>query len=1138
MSKTIINSSSELMTNYVHASVVSPLKKFTALQSNNGHALLFTIGTNGAFNLLKEDSGTTAAGWSDIDLSTAQIAKDFPGKSNTVCRTFGASQSVHDGSVSLAMIVTDNDGADSLYLSLGNSNQNLAWCNAPAWVNYPYDCPDFKAPKLQVADVFFSESTGGVEYIVIDIIRDPSSTVKNIKRFYIDQTKPNEHYWQLHDISVDVEAGQYSTCMGRMQNGMIDGLYTAGKAAANGQLIFTPLQNIFGDGPANPTLLNLPNGLIADSIAASRNSDLSTDLFCTSGNGLYYFSSSTQLTSGAVGQPLFNNDLFEEVKYLFAGSTNDRVYVWGLNEANQVFYTYCPVSQITMASAWSVPLPILTKVDVISPYINAVNNGNTFFAVGDIDLVKMTQSPETTIWRQEHIHLPAPLPTSPSIKIDSYTTRIVATDEFNQPLPNHSLMISAGTRSSFYINNLYYILDTKAIPVSTDAMGSITIIESVKSLNGNKITISDSDNTPLAQIDPMAKTIDKVTQLNTSNDLKKATITYQNGSTKQLVDSGVSDDDLNAAAKSNAALKQAYDKFKAPDTAQMLRVSSNGALTISALSIGDSIVADFGDLLGYLDSGINAVVSVIEDEAGQVWHFVAKIGEKIYSSVLDAVEKVYSAFEYVFNAIKTAIKDLIDFLKFLFELADMKRTQQAVKNMTNLFLQYQIDGLKDLKTNFDGFIGGVEAKLDGWLLNKPNLDNLGSAAVNQLSNPGQHQTAPSYLLSHHLNSNINNATLTKAAAATTTADPDNVIDVLLNLINQEEQVVIDTVSKIIDLFKNINSMPIADIVKQFLDILSHTILDTAKNVLDAVFDVIFIVANKVFELLNDEFHIPVVSDILADFGISLPSLMDILTWVVAIPGTLLYKVVFNEAPFPDNAQTSKFINAKSFSEIFGQPEMVKNKMMAGALTANFAAENTATTNNNTGDAKSFKAFHVMSGIAGILNTPVSAADAVDPNPANEEGKASAFFSILSGVTWGLASFLDPQRPVQDTPYSIAAKVFLGLRIFNLVITSGKVPAISQHRKIGSIADALIGIANLVFTIEHLVELSNEPADNSRTLAILDETSFCLSYLVRWGYCAAVCVDNAYVKAGGVAAIVIGNLGYSGLQIAEAASYSQ
>ncbi len=56
---------------------------------------------------------------------------------------------------------------------------------------------------------------------------------------------------------------------------------------------------------------------------------------------------------------------------------------------------------------------------------------------------------------------------------------------------------------------------------------------------------------------------------------------------------------------------------------------------------------------------LSTTFEVIKDEASGAWHFIVKIAGKVYAAVLDSVEAVVGAFEWVFAQIKTKIEDVI-----------------------------------------------------------------------------------------------------------------------------------------------------------------------------------------------------------------------------------------------------------------------------------------------------------------------------------------------------------------------------------------------------------------------------------------------------------------------------------------------
>ena len=142
MSTYTVTTSAELMENYIQADFLLPQDKFTALQTNAGASLLFSIGTGGIFYLTIESPGETS-GWRQVDLGTAQIKADFGGKATV--KTFGAAQAVAvpaqsggtpqsgGGTAQIHLGMVINDGTtDHLYLSLNSSPPRPTGQRTPA----------------------------------------------------------------------------------------------------------------------------------------------------------------------------------------------------------------------------------------------------------------------------------------------------------------------------------------------------------------------------------------------------------------------------------------------------------------------------------------------------------------------------------------------------------------------------------------------------------------------------------------------------------------------------------------------------------------------------------------------------------------------------------------------------------------------------------------------------------------------------------------------------------------------------------------------------------------------------------------------------------------------------------------------
>lgn len=1144
MSNTITYSS-ELMKNYLQAEIMAPDKTFEALQTSTGASLLFSIGTDNTFYVTQETSGESAHGWIKTDLSTAQAAKDFP--TGATCTSMSVAQNVQTGTIGLGMSLTAADN-DHLYLCLGNSNTDTSWLSQPVWTAFPFDDAQHPQSKCKIVNLFISEvqvnnicTTG--QYVVVDIVRDPSSAEPLISRYYIDTQKTNGYAWHPHNISIDVEEANYMSCIGRSGNSLIDGLYTFGQVQGNAQFIYNSIFNVYSKvAPPSPARLQLPGGSIVNAMGVCRNADETTDLYVAAGGALYYFASTNQ-KDGATGVLLLKNALFINVSKLYVFKANDKIIVWGLNSAGNIFYTSCPVTQLTGSpSAWSLNLPILTGVDMISPYINCADNGNTIFAVADQTLYILTKSPDTTLWKTRQVTLPPLTANAPAISFSSYTTRIQVTGNNGQPAGNTPVTINANTRTSFYVNHLYTVLDTTPISINTDVSGSITLIESVDSLQCARLTITNSDGSTI-DINPMHKPFQKVAQLNTADSLSVAVITNPDGSTRPLIPAGTSSDDLKTAATGNQNLANAYNSVSSGVNIRSvahgslktkITLTPQGALAlhpaITTEDIFSSISSDFGDLYNWLKSGVDYVLTIVKNTTTDVWNFMVKIAGQTYTAVLDCVEKVMGAVEWVFNGIKTLITDLIKFLEFLFELADIRRTKEVMENMITLFLKYQASELQNAKQEFDTAITGLQSQIADWgSLQWSGLGSAATAPTGNGSTPTVNSDAANTLLSHHFQNNAGSMVITAPPpAANGNLSP---VTVLQNAIASESKVMQQVFSNLYHTAGDFENLSLEQILQKLAAIFADGAIGSAQVIIDALIDLLIAFADTITDILSAPVYIPIVSDILSAFGVSMPSLLDMLCWIAAVPATIIYKAVTGNAPFPDNSTTSMLINATDFNvlvQAFNPPATTKRSKvkMVTASTLSLSPDTAGTL---------FCIGHTACGIFTFINAIVGGFEAASEDGNNPFGTPAAVLSVCSAATAGIANALVPKAPLQSSSVVLLSNATLGIRLMSKALFSG--PAQKKifggdggDRVPGAIVDAGLVLPALATTIFHFIELSKIPDGDTKSAAIIDETGNILSYISRVTYAMAVAGEKDEVTMG---TYIASNICASGLQFAEA-----
>ncbi|RYO77880.1 hypothetical protein DL766_006319 [Monosporascus sp. MC13-8B] len=204
-----------------------------------------------------------------------------------------------------------------------------------------------------------------------------------------------------------------------------------------------------------------------------------------------------------------------------------------------------------------------------------------------------------------------------------------------------------------------------------------------------------------------------------------------------------------------------------------------------------------------------------------------------------------------FNIIKTAIEQLVEFVKFLFAWDDIRRTQDVLHNVAKLYLKHQVDGLGEVKAEFDGQIVEVEKTLSHWA----GLDDwspLGDVASNPTSSsatsPAKDQTSSSMLFSHHSRANVGQVTVRDSKA--TTDIVQETIDGLRNAVSNEGHVLSEVYTKLQEVATNVASMSVTDAIKKIAAILGEGMPPSIRVVVDALLDVLATLANTAIDLLD------------------------------------------------------------------------------------------------------------------------------------------------------------------------------------------------------------------------------------------------------------------------------------------------
>jgi hypothetical protein len=1111
MSGYTITYSAELMRNFLQSEIMAAEAKFEALQTQTGASLLFSIGTDDALYLTREESGT-ASGWTRNDISSALIARDFGAGAR--CVNFGTAQCPHGTTAMIHLAMVVNAGQDDhLYLSLNNPDADTSWADAPAWTAYPFDATDHQLPRVKIVNAFLSEATGK-EYIVVDVLRDPASTQDLLYRYYIDPAKTGGHAWQPGALALDLSATGYTSCLGRKVNDQVDGLYTSGQVSGYPQLMYQPLYMPYGGTP-KPSRFSLPGGRIPDFIAASRNADNTSDLYLTSGTSLYCLPARN--ADGTAGQAdlsvavkVADSAMFAGARALFAAPTAGKgVIVWGLNASDQVFYTTC-VSGNPVAGPWSVPLPIVTGAEQVSPYLDRVADANTFFChTGTSKLTKAVKSPDTGMWKFGDITLDPPDTSTAARDVMSYTTRIRVTDADGQPVSGLQLAIQASNVTSLHINYLHYTASpVTPVQVVTDDDGSVTIVEPVGTLAGSQITVT-AGGTKLT-VNPMDKAFSKAASLTTHDAITGAVIISPDGSTRPLCPSDTSSADLQTVADANQALGQAYG---APPAARLAGRAQ--------VAVGGALISDVGDLLAAVANAIaDATLDLFQVvESSGAWQLLVRIGGQPFQAVLNTIESIAESAYHVLTMIVDDIKKVLEYLEFLFEWNDITRTKKVLKTMLTVFLSYGVDQIEAVRAGLDQQLLDAEAALAAWAGEPPSWAGLSSDTPAQMSGSAPEQSSPGAMLSYHYQNNADNTT-SASDLSREVADPS---DDLAAVLEREGDTLYGAVENLIDLGGRLPSMQLPDILTELVAIIGEAVLESTRNILDAAFDVISDVAKMVVTVLDTPIHIPVVSDVLNFFGVPDFSILDIICWIGAIPATLLCKISTGRTPFPDDEQTAALIAVPDYPSLLAMFGAAPPVLTASPRLAATAQDRTDQAKNASGSG------HIVSAASSFVGGPLNFIEAQGPAGSRLSTVAGGTALIGAGGQ-GVAAYvvnkIVPIEPIRNPGMAATSDLIMITRVavkatgvvvpwvtnsqqFRMIYQLGPLQAWNWRGLIGYF-DMATAVAALVPSIYHFIELAPLDETADKVIAQFDEFSTIMSVISRICYTVAVTSEGSII----------------------------
>jgi hypothetical protein len=729
--------SSELMENYAVGSVIDGNRSHSvaAVRDVNGFPMTLSISSDKTlFIIMRSLQENHPTGWQQFDLTTSL------GESLEV-QAFGIGQE-QNGDFTIAVALEDKNkrGQTHFYVTraLPDDPRKTDW----AAFKDQWQARDRKgAPvkRILVGNSQMVEGGRNVGPLVVAVTEE----MHEAQYYRVN----GSGRWEKLDLPVNANEIQ-DIMIGKGIDG--HGVYTFSRKVNTFSMIFTSLPDEDGDVFS----IELPVPPATASLAVLAEGDDERTGLYIAGDGLYYLPVDQQEesnTSMDIVTTIADRKAVPGLKKLIVREDATHVAIWALDQENRLQYVVGEkseqpgqINQYGPPKRWEPSIVLRHNVAEIAPIRNQLKEANDLVMIGrDKNLTHLSQDPTTSIWNGKDVPL---LDTGKLQTFNCYTTQINLSKD-DSPVRDRTFRLAASEWCEVTINGVSHVLDSKnTLEVKTDMQGNITIINKADGISTPIFRIVECPE----PINPALKIKKGLETIKTVDDLKNAR--RQNG--KPLVAPSVKEEDLKEAAKGIHNLNEISNRLPQdgsvsrfylsninaedlPPDCWGMSLSEDGemryyegdeamAMMRAALSmmddpairqdtedIWDALWKFAGDVLEWMKNAVEKAAEFIIRKVQEAWEFVVKIGQQAFKFVVECLGQAANIFNWLLKkTLGLDLKDMMDWLGFLFAWEDILRTHKVMTNVARQTLKYgesQIDYLKkEIHRSFDELIKMAE----------------------------------------------------------------------------------------------------------------------------------------------------------------------------------------------------------------------------------------------------------------------------------------------------------------------------------------------------------------------------------------------------------------------------------------------
>ncbi|HEX5405561.1 MAG TPA: hypothetical protein VFX16_25070, partial [Pseudonocardiaceae bacterium] len=709
-------SQSQLMTNHIPGNVLPAQRRVRTAYSTTHSPLLFSLDAEQRFWLTRPD-GDSTTGWARLDL-TRQLTKLPELGERAGVRSFNVSQDA-DGSLRMVVAAVAEPGGDAhVYVSapLANSETATDWASLPAKLTR-----HAVLPGLDAVDVLMSNGPGETPFVVVA----GTDTAGQVRYHQVNPDPAGD--WSSMPLPLPENATSVLGVAVGHHPKQGRGVYSLLQLGELRSLLFSTLPRIDSGRTVIHTVeLDLPAGLNPRTLATLPDADGRTALY-VGGDGIHHFSVRAQATSHLPGDPLVPATTVQGVRELVvaADQTGSQLGVWALDGRDALVHLEGTQVQPD-AYQWQPAAVIDSEVSALSAYLTKpadTGSAGAAMAIGGSDgtFRLVVREPRTALWQPQTVSLHT---TSQALTLQSYTTRLVVTDDHDSPVASADVTIEPERDCAALVNGRYYALRAgTAKPASTDQFGVLTVVLETADLTVPSLTFQVGQDAPI-QVDPGADAKAALRGVTSGEQIATAV----RSDDKPLFDTPPDKATCDAAATAVSHLMVAHDDLvaraagrpgmSAAPTLHLVRDADGswqappaGSL-LRAADTDDWLQVAVGDLIAAVTTGVDAVKSLTIDLADGAWRLLVKFGDWALRCALDAAHHVVAAIDWVLeHTLGITLEQIIAWLGFAFNWDDILANHRVVTKLVTLSFDEAIRRMTSFKTVIDDRFAEVRGQL-------------------------------------------------------------------------------------------------------------------------------------------------------------------------------------------------------------------------------------------------------------------------------------------------------------------------------------------------------------------------------------------------------------------------------------------